>query len=145
MMRCGRRDERGAASLEVVLLVPALVLIMAVLMAGWRLGSARSNVVAATASGARAASIQPSGSRALIRADEVVRGDLATTGVDCANLAITTDVTQFARQPGVSASVSVQVSCDVDLADLLVPGLPGSVHIASSATERLDTYRERKP
>lgn len=37
-------DERGSASLELVIVVPAVVAVIALLTAGWRLWSVRSQV-----------------------------------------------------------------------------------------------------
>ena len=41
------RDQRGAAAVEVVLLVPVLVVVMCVTTAGWRLWSARTALTGA--------------------------------------------------------------------------------------------------
>ncbi len=140
-----RRDERGAASVELVLIVPVVVLLAAVLVAGWRIGWARTNVQAAAAAGARIASQQRSGALAAQRALDVVTADLDATRVVCQGLGVASDVSQFARPAGTVAQVSVDVSCTVGLSDLLIPGMPGSIHVSAHATERLDTYRERQP
>ena len=45
-----------------------------------------------------------------------------------------------ARQPG---DVTVSITCVVGMADLLAPGLPGSVTVEASFTSPVDAYRER--
>lgn len=145
VVRLRGRDERGAASVEVMLIVPVVVLLAAVLMAGWRISWARTNVQAAAAAGARVASQQRSGAIAAQRADEVIAADLAATRVVCQGLTVSSDVSQFARPVGTVAQVSVRVDCSVSLADLLIPGMPGQLAVGAQAVERLDTYRERQP
>ena len=42
------------------------------------------------------------------------------------------------------ASVSVSVTCQTPLQDLLIPGLGGSRTLSARAVSPLDTYRERQ-
>ena len=58
------RDQRGAASVELVILVPVLVLMLGLLVAGGRLWFARATVVEASQSAARAASLARSSGEA---------------------------------------------------------------------------------
>jgi hypothetical protein len=37
----------------------------------------------------------------------------------------------------------VSITCDVGMADLLAPGLPGSVTVDATFTSPVDAYRER--
>lgn len=139
------RDDRGAASVEVVLIAPVIVLLIGVMIAGWRLWSARSATQQAAEAAARAASIARSGSDAQQRADQVARTNLQTLGVKCSDAAVSVDVGAFALPPGTEGQVSVRVRCDVSFADLFAPGLPGGTSVTTSASERLDTFRERRP
>ena len=52
-----RRGERGSVTVELTLVVPALVLVLGLLVAGGRLWFARATVVEAAQSAARAASL----------------------------------------------------------------------------------------
>lgn len=138
-------DERGTASVELVLLVPALVLVLCVLVAGWRLWSARTEVRDASAAAARAATLETSGSAAAARARQVATADLDVLGVRCDPLGVDVDTSGFATAPGTTADVRVAIDCRVDLADLLVAGLPGHWQVSGNATQRMDTFRERTP
>ena len=140
-----RPDQRGQVAVETVLLVPAIILVLAMLAAGWRIWWARSQVQEAAASAARAASLERSGASAQFVARSVADADLATVGAQCGNFSVVVDGRDFARPPGTNGQVSVRVSCQLSLSDLLVPGLPGSISIDAAATERLDTFRERRP
>lgn len=149
MSRCRARtqgrDERGAAAVELVILVPALVLVIGVLVAGWRLWSARAEVTDAAAAGARAATLERSGAQARQRAERVAQSNLDTFGLRCDPAAVSVDTTGFHRPSGSTADITVDVTCRVALQDLLVPGLPGYWEVSGSGTHRLDTFRERTP
>ena len=53
----GRRDQRGSAAVELTLAVPALMIILALLVAGGRLWFARTSVADAAYSAARSGSL----------------------------------------------------------------------------------------
>lgn len=137
--------ERGAVTVEVVILVPLVLLVLGVMVAGWRLWAARSATVQAAEAAARAASIARSGGEAVQRADQVARANLGALGIECSRTAVAPDTADFAKPPGVSGRVGVRVECEVPFADLLVPGMPGSLTVTSNASEQLDTFRERRP
>jgi hypothetical protein len=52
------------------------------------------------------------------------------------------DTSGFSRPPGQAAQVIAEVSCTLDLADL-VPGIPGQRQITARTASVLDTYRSR--
>lgn len=137
------RDERGAASLELVLVVPALVLMLGLMIAGGRLWFAQSAVTDAAAASARAASLARTADRAAADGRTAARSSLATGGVVCASESITIDTSAFAVPPGVPATVRSTLTCRVPFGDILLPGLPGSVLITKTGAAALDTYRGR--
>ena len=54
------------------------------------------------------------------------------------------DTRQFTRvSVGLPAQVTATVSCRVPLADLVVPGMPGSRLLSYTFTSPLDPFRER--
>ena len=53
------------------------------------------------------------------------------------------DISDFAKPVGEPGSVSATVECLLDLADLSVPGVPGSRVIKATSSSPLDTWRER--
>ncbi|WP_420176304.1 TadE/TadG family type IV pilus assembly protein [Luteococcus sp. OSA5] len=139
------RNQRGAAAIEVVVLVPALVLVLGVLVAGWRLWSARTQVVDAAGAAARAATLERSGGAARLRAERVAAANLDAFGLSCEPAAVDVDTSGFLRPSGSTADVRVAISCQVPLDDLVAPGLPGHWRVRAAGTHRLDTFRERTP
>lgn len=140
-----RGDERGAVAVEAVMVIPVLVLVLGVLVAGWRLWSARTQVADAAGAAARAATLESSGTAARERALAVARTDLEVLGVHCEPLGVEVDTSGFASSPGEPARVRVDVTCTVGLADLVAPGLPGHWQATATASQPLDTFRERRP
>lgn len=137
--------QRGAASVELSLIVPVLVLLLLAMAGAWRVGHVRAQIVEAAAAGARAATIPVSADQATRLANQAIEADLATVGAHCAGLTIEVDTAAFARPVGTPGTVQVTIVCQLDLSDVVVPGLPGVLTITSSAREPIDTFRERTP
>ncbi len=136
-------DERGAASVELVILVPVLVLMLGVLVAGGRLWFARATVVEASQSAARAASLARSSGEAGDAGRRAASRVLATDGLRCAGDAVAVDTGAFGVPVGTPATVTAAVTCRVPFADLSLPGMPGSITVRSTGAAALDTYRAR--
>jgi Flp pilus assembly protein TadG len=138
MRPCSIRSERGdSGPLELVILIPALLLLFGLVVAFGRTTVAGTDVEHAARVGARAAaSAQTSGGgRAL--AKEVVLDSLRDAGMACAagpSVAVAGSWT-----PG--GQVSVTVSCTASLADVTRLGLPGSRTLRATATEVIDRTR----
>lgn len=142
MKRNAARRERGAAVIEVVILVPALGLILGLIIAGGRVALAHQAVEAAAAEGARAASIARTQAAAGSSAQAAAQSSLQAQSTRCLTTSTQVDTSGFARPVGTPASVQASVTCRLDLAGLL-PGLPGAMNITASVASPLDTYRER--
>lgn len=137
------RGERGSAAVELVLVVPALVLVLGLLVAGGRLWFARATVVEASESAARAASLARTAGEARDAGRRAGHRVLDTDGLRCAGLAVTVDVGGFGVPVGTPATVRSTVTCQVPFADLTLPGMPGSITVRSDGGASLDTYRAR--
>lgn len=143
--RARRRDERGSAvAIESVLLVPAIMLMAALIAAGFRITVAEDAVENIAGAGARAASIARTAGQAKQDAQSVANSSLATSGLQCAPSSVQVNTAGFAVPVGQPASVSVTISCRAPLADLLVPGLGGSRLLEATSSSPLDTYRSRR-
>ncbi len=129
--------ENGSLSMELVLVTPALVALMLFVVFAGRLGQASADVTQAAAQAARAASLQAGPGAAAASADAAAAANLNASGVDCADLDVAVDTSQFA--PG--GTVGVTVACSVALGDLVGAGLPGSRVLSSTSVEVIDTYR----
>lgn len=139
-----RRDrERGSEAIEAAVGVPAFLLFIALIIAAGRIAIAHQAVESAAAEAARAASI----ARTQVEANHVANSgavaSLANQGLRCVSRTVDVNTAGFASPAGTPASVTATVTCRVDLADVAIPGLPGSTTITATMTSPIDTYRER--
>ncbi len=143
MSEVRRRDERGSVAVEMVIIVPGLIMILGLLLAGGRIWLSRAVANDAAYSAARAASLARTPGQA--QADGVSQGYAALDerGLECRDRGVTVDTSGFAVGVGTPATITASVSCVVDFSDLLVPGLPGSMRLTGSGAAALDTYRAR--
>ena len=140
--RQSRGADDGSASLELVILAPVLLGLIALVIAAGRTTIAQSAVNAAARDAARQASISLTPSAAEAAAEASARDALLRDGLNCIPVA-ETDISQFGIVPGIPAAVTATVSCTVPLADLALPGLPGSVRLQAVFISPLDIYRSR--
>lgn len=139
-----KTSQRGLApATELVVLVPALMALVGLILAGGRIWLARSTVNEAAYSGARAASIERSAPDGTAASRTAAIRELKTDGLHCRPKSIETDVAGFAKRIGERAQVRTEVSCTVTFADLLLPGMPGKMTLRGESAAALDTYRER--
>ena len=132
-----RRDEQGSLAVEMVVLTPVLLVVALVTLVFGRVSEARQQVVEASRAGAEAAAVLPTvGTAQWVGAINAVINLIGRTHT-CAHVAISTDTSHFAA----GGSVTVHVACQVLLADLGFPGVPGSTVVHASATAPLDPYR----
>lgn len=137
-----RHRQRGAVSVEAVLLLPLVILIVSAATASWRVWQARADVQSASQSAARTAAMAHSSGQAVTAGAEAGSAELAGTRCRGASLHIAADT--LSRRVGTRGSVSASVSCTVALSDLGLP-LPGSIHVNGSAQAPVDSHRERTP
>ena len=125
--------ERGSMSVEMIVLVPVLLLIVMIAVAGGRLVSAEGMVQAAARDAARAASIE----RSAGEADAAARRSLAAADTANAQCSGGVDVGGFGR----GGTVTATVRCRVELSDLGLVFLPGATTVSASSTAPVDTWR----
>lgn len=138
------RDERGSAAVEAAVGVPAFVLFVGLIIFGGRTAITHQSVESAAADAARAASIERSATVAENKATSAAITSLSNQGIDCLDVDVSVDTSQFRRAVGEIAAVSVTVRCRLDLSDLSVPGVPGNRLIKATASSPIDTWRERQ-
>lgn len=139
MIRHRWRDERGdAGPLEMVILVPVLLALIALIVASGRTTTARSDVEFAAQVGARAAATANTAGAARARAEEVVAATLADSGLACVQRSVSVDTGDL--RPG--GRVWVTVSCTVSLDDVAHLQLAlGSRTMTATASEVVDRNR----
>ena len=138
------RDERGSVAIEAAIGVPAFGLFIAMIILGGRVEIAKQSVEAAAYEAARAASIERTQSEAISSGKSAANSSLNDQGLQCATTNVTVNAAAFNAPLGTTAQVTATVTCMVDVADLAIPGLPGTRTIIATASSPVDAYRERR-
>ena len=139
----GPRAERGSVSVELALLAPALLLLLSFAVVAGRVQIAEGAVAEAARAAAREASLARDDVTAAALAGAQADRTLAAQDLRCQSTSVDIDTTGFQAPPGQPSDVTVSITCVVGMADLLAPGLPGSVTVEASFTSPVDAYRER--
>ena len=138
------QDERGSVAIEAAIGVPAFGLFIAMIILGGRVEIAKQSVEAAAYEAARAASIERTQSEAISSGKSAASRSLNDQGLQCASTSVTVNAAGFNAPLGTTAQVTATVTCEVDVADLAIPGLPGTRTITATASSPVDAYRERR-
>lgn len=146
MSRPNRRGDGGSATVELAVVAPGLLAIVALMIMGGRIAIAGGAVEHAAAEAARAASIARTQAEAVSAGDSTARTVLDNAGLQCSSGPdVDVDAGDFATtEAGQPGEVSATVTCVVRLSDLIIPGLPGDRPMAHTATSPIDTYRMRE-
>lgn len=136
------RDDRGSESVELAILLPVAILVLAMLVVGARIALAGDRISGVAGMAAREASLARSSAAAQQLATASATEALSSRDLHCADVQVTVDTAGFRSAPGAAASVTVAVSCTVDLSDVGAPGFPGSRTLRDTATSPLDPARD---
>lgn len=144
----GPGREVGNAALELIILAPALIFLIGLIVAFGRVSTAQNAVSDAAQDAARQASLQLNPADAAAAGQASAQAALAADGLRCdPRVTVSTaggnGLPGFQAEVGQPAAVSATVQCVVSLAQIVVPGLPGSHTITETFTSPLDPYRER--
>jgi len=126
--------------LEAVITVPCLLAFAALMVFAGRVALARQAVEQAAWDAAREASIARSASEARINATSRATALLASLG--CVPQ-VTVNTSGFSVPIGQPATISAAVACTVDLSQLSLPGIPGTITLTANEETPLDKYRGR--
>ncbi|MEV1073862.1 TadE family protein [Micromonospora parva] len=137
-------DQRGSASIEMAVVAPAILALLAGVLIGGRVNLARQALEAAAYDAARTASLERTASEANAQALAAANSTLDAQGVSCTDLDVTVSTAGFGVPVGQPATVTATVSCTATFSDVALPGMPGTVPLAASFTSPLDTYRSRQ-
>lgn len=132
----GRAREEGSIALEFTLVAPALLLLIALLLAYARVGQFSGTLDAGVRDAARSATLSRSAAAAQQQAVLVITA--AVGPGPCADSLLVEPLPRFV--PG--EPVTVSASCRYPVADLGLPGAPGSLQARSSFSSPLDPNRE---
>ncbi|WP_243793808.1 TadE/TadG family type IV pilus assembly protein [Saccharopolyspora gloriosae] len=136
-------SDAGSASVELAVLTPMVLVMLAVVIAGGRIVGAHAALDTATTAAARAASLARTTPAAHAAATTTARDTLAQEDVHCGQQSLDVDTGAFNTAPGTSGAVVVRASCTVALDDLALPAMPGSIPLHSEFTSPLDPFRGR--
>lgn len=137
-------SERGSAALEAAIGLPAFLLFVGLIIFAGRVAIATQAVDSAATQAARTASIARTATDAGATARSAATSSLTSQQVNCVSTAVTVDTAGFAAPVGTPATVTATVRCVVNLADLAVPGVPGTRTVTATASSPVDTFRERQ-
>jgi hypothetical protein len=135
-------EDRGSESVELAILLPIGILILAMLVVGARIALAAERISGVAGIAARDASIARSAADAQSVATSSATAALAADDLHCTDIRVTVDTSGFTAPPGTGAAITVDVWCTVDLSDIGVSGLPGSKTLHDQASSPLDPARD---
>jgi len=132
----------GSASLEMAILAPVLLALLALIVMGGRFAVASTAITGVAGAAARDASLARNPAAARAAADSTALATLAAQNLHCQGAPIVqVDTSGFTAAPGTPASVSVDVTCVVVVNGLHVPGLPTTRTVHDRAVSPLDLFR----
>ena len=131
------RGEEGQAIAELVIVAPVLLFVIVLVIGIGRIDSAQGDVESAARAAVQAAVVQADSDDAQAQASAAVTSTLAGAGLTCPSPQVTTDTSNFTA----GGWVSVTVVCVTSLADVSVPGLPGSKTLSATSYAHIDPYR----
>jgi hypothetical protein len=136
-----RFDDRGSESVELAILLPIGILILALLVVGARVAVAGERISGVAGIAARDASITRSAADAQSVATTSATAALTSDDLHCTAVRVTVDTSGFTAPPGTGAAITVNVWCTVNLSDIGASGLPGSKTLHDEASSPLDPAR----
>ncbi|MEV0449785.1 TadE/TadG family type IV pilus assembly protein [Streptomyces sp. NPDC050600] len=140
----GRQGDRGDAAIEAVIVVPLLLALALVVIAGARLSLAGQTADAAAQAAARAASLERTPAAGQSAAQTAAAAVLAHEDQPCTSTRVRAATSGLGVQLGQVSTVTVTVSCTVPIGDLLLfGGGPGVRTVSASFTSVVDAYRGR--
>jgi Flp pilus assembly protein TadG len=133
--RHARRDDRGSAAAELIVLITVSFTFVAVIVFVGRMNVGSAHTEAAARAAARTISLARDPASAEGAAREQARRIVEEGSPVCTDM-------QFDAQIG-AAEVTVTVACTVDLSQMTKLALvPGTREVRADATESIDPYRE---
>ncbi len=141
--RADHRRDTGSIALELAVAAPALLLLLAFVVYVGRVSHAHGAVEGASHDAARAASLARTLTAATSDAQNTAAASLAADGLHCRTLSVAVNGHQFGAALGQPGSVSVRVTCDLDLSQLGVPGVGAHRTIQAAYTSPLDPLAVR--
>jgi hypothetical protein len=135
-------DDRGSESVELAILLPIGLLVLALIVGAARISLAADRISGVAGIAARDASLARTVTDAQTRARTAATDALAGQDLHCTDIRVRVDTTEFSAAPGTGAAVHVDVWCTVRLSDIAATGLPGARTLHDSASSPWDPARD---
>jgi Flp pilus assembly protein TadG len=139
----GLRGDQGSVAIEAAIVLPALIMFLCLAIAGGRIVTSGSKIDSAAEDAAREASIHRTAGAAQSAARSAASQSLNDQGITCSSTTVSITTGGLSVPVGQAGTVTVTVTCTVNLSDLLLPGVPGAKTLTSTATSVVDQYRQR--
>ncbi|MGV9248713.1 TadE/TadG family type IV pilus assembly protein [Streptomyces sp. NPDC003710] len=136
-------SDEGSAAIEAAIVLPALIMFLCMAIAGGRIVTSGAKIDSAAEDAAREASIHRTAAAAQSAAQSAAAESLDDQGITCASTSVSINTGGLSVPVGQAGTVTVTVTCRVNLSDLLLPGVPGAKTLTSTATSVVDQYRQR--
>ncbi|MEU6578209.1 TadE family protein [Streptomyces sp. NPDC046805] len=137
------RSDEGSAAIEAAIILPSLIMFLCLAIAGGRIVTSGSKIDSAAEDAAREASLHRTAAAAQGAARSAAAESLNDQGITCASTSLRINTGGLSVPVGQVGTVTVTVTCTVNLSDLLLPGVPGAKTLTSTATSVVDQYRQR--
>ncbi|POX48162.1 hypothetical protein C3489_27765 [Streptomyces sp. Ru71] len=137
------RGDTGSVAIEAAIILPPLIMFVCLAIAGGRIVTSGAKIDTAAQDAAREASIHRTAASAQAAAQSAAAESLDDQGITCASTTVNINTGGLSVPVGQVGTVTVTVSCTVNLSDLLLPGVPGTRTLTSTATSVVDAYRQR--
>jgi Flp pilus assembly protein TadG len=139
----GLRGDEGSAAIEAAIVLPCLIMFVCLAIAGGRIVTSGSKIDAAAQDAAREASIHRTAASAQSAAHTAAAESLNDQGIRCTSISVRVNTGGLNVPVGQVGTVTATVTCTVNLKDLLLPGVPGTKTLTSTATSVVDAFRQR--
>ena len=132
------QDDRGSVAAEITMITPLLIMLLVFVAVVVHRGvDARLRLDDAAHQAARAASLQRNAFAAATAARSTAQSALADAGIVCRSVQVRTNTARLV--PG--GTVTVTLTCGIDLGDALILGVARQRVVSSTASEPVDTWR----
>ena len=139
----GAGADTGSTTLELAVITPALLLLIGLVVGAGRIALAEQSVQQAAHQAARDTSLARTPAAGVAAGRTTAARVLADQGLDCTSQATDVAAAALGYPVGQPGTVTVEVTCRVSLADLVVPGLSGARTLRATTIMPLDPFVAR--
>lgn len=130
-------EDSGSATVEVALLAPVFVMLLALVVLVGRVQSSRADIEGVADGAARTISLSRTPRTAVAAAKADAAASLHVGSTTCRNIGWDAAVT--------ADHVTVTITCTIDLASASIVPVPSHYTVSATATEVIDQFRESAP